>query len=143
MVNGFKTEDIIKKPSHVLISYSLDELNKFKIKKIADKLKSYPNIKVRYFTRDAGEDIIEFMDEGVGWCNILLLFCSKKSKESDSVKNEWRSVLMKKKKIIPIFIEDKNIPNLLASKTGVAFDESNLERTIEKIYKEIFKRSEH
>ena len=143
MAVGFEKEEIIKKPSHVLISYSLDELNKFKIKKIADKLKSYPNIKVRYFTKDAGEDIIEFMDEGVGWCNILLLFCSEKSKESDSVKIEWKSVLMKKKKIIPIFIEDKHIPNLLVSITGVAFDDSNLEGTIEKIYKEIFKRSEH
>lgn len=143
LINGHETEEIIKKPSHILISYSLDELNKFQIKKIADKLKSYPNIKVRYFTKDAGEDIIEFMDEGVGWCNILLLFCSKKSKESDSVKNEWRSAHIKKKKIVPIFIDDKHIPNLLASKSGVVFDKSNLEGTIEKIYKEIFKRSEH
>ncbi len=142
-IYGFETEEISKKTSHVLISYFLDDLNKFQIKKIADKLDSYTNIKVRYFTRDAGEDIIEFMDESVGWCNILLLFCSKESKESDSVKNEWRSAHIKKKKIVPIFIDDIYIPNLLASKTGVAFDKSNLEGTIEKILNEILKRSEH
>lgn len=140
---GNKKGEFGKKTSHVLISYSLIDINKFQIKKIANKLKSYPNIKVRYFTEDVGEDIIEFMDEGVGWCNILLLFCSKNSKESDAVKNEWRSVLIKKKKIIPIFIDKIYIPNLLASKIGVEFDMSDLEGTIKKILKEILKRSEH
>ena len=46
-----------------------------------------------------------------------------------------------------IYLSSPSSPNSFreknASKTGVAFDKSNLEGTIEKILNEILKRSEH
>lgn len=75
------------------------------------------------------------MTEGLRECDILLLYCSENSDESESVKDEWTAAYKKKKKILPIFIEESHIPDLISTRRGVKFNESNLQKTIDEIKK--------
>lgn len=64
---------------------------------------------------------------------------SENSKNSESVRLEWKAALNEKKVIIPVFTDEKNIPLLLRSKLGVKI-EGNLVHIANSIIEVVKKR---
>ena len=125
----------------VFISYATKDSERFQIPIIADKLMKYPGIeKVLYWEEHMRDDIIKYMNDNVGKCDILLLFCSPNSLKSEPVEMEWQAALKIKKKIIPIFTNERDIPTMLTTKLGIYFNKNDLDETIEQIYKLIVKK---
>jgi hypothetical protein len=130
-----------KEPATVFISYATKDSKKFRIPIIARKLMKYPEIeKVLYWEEHMRDDIIKYMNDNVGKCDILLLFCSPNSLKSEPVEMEWQAALKIKKKIIPIFVNERDIPIMLTTKLGIKLNKNDLDGTIEKIYKLILKK---
>ena len=126
----------------VFISYATKDSNKFHIFEIAAKLTDYPEIDdVLYWEEDMEDDIIDYMNENVGLCDIFILFCSHNALSSEPVKMEWQAALKIRKKMIPVFLNEEHIPPLLTTKLGVQFNQNNLNETIENIYKLILKKA--
>lgn len=139
-----KKEEDFKLPKNmVFISYSVKDTSQFQISKVVDLLESYSDIEnALYYEKDSGMDIVEYMEENLGRCKVFILFCSKNSKESKSVKFEWHSFYQLLKtnenlKIIPIFEEPEYIPNLLLPFKRVKFNSENLEQFVNLLHKEI------
>ena len=53
---------------------------------------------------------------------------------------EWQAALKIKKKIIPIFINEMDIPIMLTTKLGIKFDKDDLDGSIKEIYQLILKK---
>ena len=53
---------------------------------------------------------------------------------------EWQAALKIKKKIIPVFKNESDIPVLLSPKLGIKYDENDLEKTISELYNLILKK---
>lgn len=73
-----------------------------------------------------GESIISKINDGLTECNFVLLFLSKNSVKSNWVKKEWESILWDevnndKIKIIPIKLDDCEIPKILQTKKYIDF----------------------
>jgi len=133
----------LKNTIKIFISYATEDSKKFKIPIIAKTLTKYPLIEtVLYWEEDLHDDIYDYMDSNLGKCDIFLLFCSQNALKSDAVKMEWRAALKIKKKIIPVFRREQDIPTLLSTKLGVQFNESDLEGTNKSIYDLILKKLE-
>ena len=125
----------IQRASNIYLSYSTLDSNKFSIASIAHKLESLPEIeKMLFWEEDMNDDIIEYMDENIAKCDVFLLFCSQNALNSEPVKMEWQSALKLKKKIIPVFINESDIPPLLSSKLGILYDKNNLDKTEMDLY---------
>ena len=130
-----------KKTAIVFISYATKDSSKFQVPLIAERLIKYPEIEnVLYWEKHMRDDIIKYMNDNVGKCNIVLLFCSPNSLKSEPVEMEWQAALKIKKKIIPIFVNERDIPIMLATKLGIKFNRNDLDNTIEQIYKLILKK---
>ena len=81
-----------KEPIIVFISYTTKDSERFQIPIIAEKLMKYPGIKkVLYWEEHMRDDIIKYMNDNVGKCDILLLFCSPNSLKSEPVEMEWQA----------------------------------------------------
>lgn len=138
-IKELEIENVIK----VFFSYSLKDEIKFCIPRIEKELSKSPKIEVLYYGSDADENIITFMTEGIKQSDILLLFCSENSYESDLVKDEWTAAYKKKKKIVPIFTDENYIPDLISTRRGVRFDSKHVQDSIHEIEKIIkFKSKE-
>ncbi|GAH00747.1 unnamed protein product, partial [marine sediment metagenome] len=134
-----KKKDYIK----IFISYATTDSEYFQISRITNELTKYPEIeKILYWEEDLKDDIYNYMNTNVGACDVFILFCSPNALRSEAVQMEWQAALKIKKKIIPIFIEEKDIPPLLSNKLGVVFNEEDFNKTIEKIHKLILKKLE-
>ena len=120
----------------VFISYLLRDLDAFQIEKLAEVLTGKPEIEeVMYWHKDATGNMIQFMNDSVEKCHIMLLFCSKKSEESEAQKKEWSAAGYLNKVIIPIFHKVEHIPSLIGPNRGVEFDFLDFEETLNQIYK--------
>jgi len=53
---------------------------------------------------------------------------------------EWQAALMIKKKIIPVFRDEEDIPVLLTTRLGIKYDENNLTKTINDLYDLILRK---
>jgi hypothetical protein len=82
------------------------------------------------------------MDTNLGKCDIFILFCSQNALKSDAVKMEWQAALKVKKKVIPVFVREEDIPTLLSTKLGIQFNENDREGTVKNIYDLILKKLE-
>lgn len=110
----------------IFISYATKDSNIFHIGRTAMRLKDFPGIKdVFYWEEDMHDDIYKYMNEYIGKCDIFLAFCSKNALKSESVEIEWMAALRSKKKIIPIFTDEGDIPLLLGTKLGIEFRKNN------------------
>ena len=124
----------------VFISYATPDSSRYKIPEIAEELKKYSEIdNVLYWEEHLHDDIFKYMNDNLGLCDTLLVFCSPSADVSEAVQLEWMSALKLKKKVIPVFSDPKDIPPLLTTKLGVMFEE-DLSRTVEKIYELILKK---
>ncbi|MFX1444793.1 MAG: toll/interleukin-1 receptor domain-containing protein [Promethearchaeota archaeon] len=140
---GFSVQKGISKKENLLIfmSYATKDAELFKISDIANKLTNYNEINdVLYWQEDAGKSIVEYMEENLNKCDLLLLFCSPNSLHSSAVKKEYEAAQFMGKIIIPVFTEISHVPTLLQPERGVRFDMFDLHKTIEEIYKLIKKK---
>lgn len=123
----------------VFISYATIDSKAFMVSKIANALEKFPEIDdVLIWEKDTKEDIIDYMNENLEICDILLLFCSENALVSDPVKLEWKTAIITNKIIIPVFNDPKDIPTLLKSKLGVKYN-GNIESITEELHKIIIK----
>ena len=127
----------------IFISYATIDSDFFQIPKLTRILTSYPEIdQILYWESDMHDDIYRYMDSKLKRCKVVILFCSKNSLYSEAVNMEWSSALKLNKRIIPVFVEQDNIPALLTTKLGVQFKEEDPYSSIEAIYNMILKKLE-
>jgi hypothetical protein len=82
------------------------------------------------------------MNDNLGKCDIMLLFCSPNALTSVPVEKEWTAADIMEKPIIPIFIDPDHIPPLLKPRLGVQLDPLDFKKNIDKIYELIVKKLE-
>lgn len=143
--DSFAVKDLnhIKKDILVFVSYATKDADLFKIKKMAEILTTYKRIEdVLYWQEDMRDNIIKYMSDNLGKCDVMLLFCSPNALKSKPIEKEWTSADMMNKPIIPVFVKLDHIPPLLKSRLGVEFDTFDLQKTIDEIYNLIFKKIE-
>ncbi len=110
---------------------------------MAEILTTYKRIEdVLYWQEDMRDNIIKYMSDNLGKCDVMLLFCSPNALKSKPIEKEWTSADMMNKPIIPVFVKLDHIPPLLKSRLGVEFDTFDLQKTIDEIYNLIFKKIE-
>jgi hypothetical protein len=125
----------------VFVSYSSKDSKIFKIQGIAEKLKTYQGIKdVLFYEGESIDNIIKYMNDNLGKCDVFLLFCSQNALSSVPVEKEWTAAEAMGVPIIPIFYDLKHVPPLLQSRLGVEYDFYNLDQTVKEIYSSIVKK---
>jgi hypothetical protein len=132
-----------KKKILVFISYSLKDSELFQIREIAQKISFYDDIEeVLYCEEHTKDNFIAYMDEYIGKCDVVLLFCSPNALTSVFVRDEWMAGRAMQKPIIPVFTNTDDIPPLLRARVGVEFDANNLQKVSNQLYELIRKRTE-
>lgn len=86
------------------------------------------------------DNIIQYMSENLGKCDVFILFCSPNALNSVPIKKEWTAVDAINKLIIPVFIKKEHIPSLLRSRLGIEFDQFDFQKSIKNIYDLILKK---
>lgn len=138
IVEGEKKDGI-----KIFISYATADSEHFQIPSITKELRKYPEIeRILYWEEDLKDDIYDYMNTNIGTCDIFLLFCSPNALRSESVQMEWQAALKIKKKIIPVFMKEEDVPPLLSTKVGVVFNEKAFDETIKRIYRRTLKKLE-
>jgi hypothetical protein len=131
----------LKEKLLVFMSYATKDVDTFKIHDIAKKLTEFPEIEnVLYWEEYMEDNIFEYMDENLGKCDMMILFCSEKALESVPVKKEWTAAEALGKPIIPVFYNPPHIPALLSSRLGVQFDFYDMERNVQDLRNLILKK---
>ena len=88
------------------------------------------------------DNIIKYMNDNLGMCDVVLLFCSPNSLKSTPVLKEWTAADAMEKPIIPVFIKKEHIPPLLKSRLGMEYDTFDQEKNIENLYRLIIKKTQ-
>jgi len=127
----------------VFISHATKDSNIFRISEISDLLTKYPEIKkVLYWEEDMKDNIIKFMNDNLGKCNVVLLFCSENALHSIPVQKEWTAADALGKPIIPVFFDTAHIPPILQSRLGTEFDFNDMEQNVKNLYNLILRKCE-
>jgi len=135
-VNDLEFNDII-----IFISYATADAEKYQIKEIAEKLTKFSHIQeALYWEEDLHDNIYEYMNENLGKCDLMILFCSQNALKSIPVNKEWTAADALNKPIIPIFSEIEEVPPLLSSRRGIKFHFADLNKCIKEIYDLILKK---
>ena len=127
---------------NVFMSYSTLDAKHFRIVDIVKYLKKYPNInEVLFWEADSKQNIVEFMEESLTKTEVFVLFCSENSSKSKAVKDEWQAAFQLKKKdkmkIIPVYEDEDQIPNLLMPLLNVKYTKETFDDFIKKLSHEI------
>lgn len=127
----------------IFVSYATKDANLYRISELAHKLESYDEIgEVLYWQEDMHDNIIEYMNDNLGKCDVVLLFCSPNALSSVPVKKEWMAAESLNKPIIPIFVKPEHIPPLLNDRLGIEFDSFNFQKNIQGIYELVLKKKQ-
>lgn len=138
----YMTQDNKGEGISVFVSYATKDAPSFRIEEIAEELTKTEEIDdVLYWQEDNKDNIIEYMNENLGKCEVVILFCSPNSLNSVPVQKEWTAAEGLNKPIIPVFLEVEHIPPLLITREGVKFDPFDFEKNIQELYKLIVKKS--
>lgn len=108
----------------IFISYATQDLQSFKISDIVQFLEGQKEIeKVWYWDRDSKDfsSIISYMEFGITNCDVFLAISTKASYISAPVNQEIDLAIYSNKKMIPVFVNIKDVRPLLRPKTGVKF----------------------
>jgi len=125
----------------VFTSYATKDAEIFKVKAIAEELTKCDDIEdVLYWQEDLYDNIVKYMNDGLGKCDIVLLFCSQNANNSIPVEKEWTAADYLNKPIIPIFMNKGDIPPLLSSRLGLEYDSINLQNNISGLHSLILKK---
>ncbi|MFW9936636.1 MAG: toll/interleukin-1 receptor domain-containing protein [Candidatus Thorarchaeota archaeon] len=137
-------EDISKhleNPLIIFASYATKDEELFKVHKISKHLTKYSEIeKVVFWQEFLDDNIYEYMDENLGKCDVMLLFCSKNALGSVPVKKEWTAADAIGKPIIPVFFNPNHIPPLLKSRLGMEYDFYDLKKNVIELHDLILKK---
>ncbi|MFX0077418.1 MAG: toll/interleukin-1 receptor domain-containing protein, partial [Candidatus Hermodarchaeota archaeon] len=134
-IAGFQKRGLV-----VFVSYATKDADFFKIKEVAEKLSKIQDIDdVLYWQENMKDNIIKYMNENLGKCDVFLLFCSPNALKSGPVEKEWTAAEILGKPIIPVFLKAEHIPPLLKSKTGIQYDAFDRERNLRNL-QEIIKK---
>lgn len=137
------TENLIEKKEKIIIfvSYATKDADIFKVKNIAKALTKYKKIvNVLYWQEHMKDNIIKYMNDNLGKCDAMLLFCSPNALRSEPVEKEWTAADIMKKPIIPIFNDPDHIPPLLKTRLGIKFDPFDFKKNVDEIYNLILKK---
>ena len=133
-----------KKPKGVtwiFFSYSTKDIKEFHIKGLAKALEKYDEYdQVLTLKEKTTDSTIEYMDFYIKNANALVLFCSKNSKISEAVQNEWESAQTIEIPIIPVYKASKHVPALLRAENGVNFTNNPLQNTINKLHENLLRK---
>jgi peroxiredoxin family protein len=138
-------EELIEKKDKILIfiSYATKDADIFKVKDIAKALAKYKKIvSVLYWQEHMKDNIIKYMNDNLGKCDAMLLFCSPNALRSEPVEKEWTAADMMKKPIIPVFNDPDHIPPLLKTRLGIKFDPFDFKKNVDEIYNLLLKKIE-
>jgi len=125
----------------VFVSYATKDADLFKIKDIAEMLTNYEEIKdVLYWQKDLKDNIFKYMSDNLSKCDVMILFCSQNTLDSEPVEKEWTAADAMGKPIIPVFIKPNHIPPLLRSRLGLEFDFYDLQKNVHELHKLILKK---
>jgi hypothetical protein len=131
-----KEQDIL-----VFVSYATKDAEIFKIKEISKNLSKRDKINnVLYWQENMKDNIIKYMNDNLGKCDVMLLFCSPNALASEPVEKEWTAADIMRKPIIPIFNDPDHIPPLLKTRLGVKFDPFDFQKNTHEIYNLILKK---
>ena len=133
-----------EKETNGFLSYSTLEVDRFQIERIVKHLEDFSEInRVYYYSKDSGQNIVEYMETTLRVCNIFVLFCTKQSKRSKIVEGEWQSAyqLVKKgiMKIIPVYEDEDDVLILLIPMLNVRYDKENFSALDNKLRQEILR----
>ena len=129
-------EDIL-----IFVSYATKDADIFKIRDVAEVLTKHEKIaNVLYWQEDMKDNIIKYMNDNLGRCNIMLLFCSPNALISKPVEKEWTAADSMGKPIIPIFLKSDHIPPLLKSRLGLEYDSFDFQKNIHSLHDLILKK---
>ena len=125
----------------VFVSYATKDAELFKIHELAKLLSELPEIeKVLFWEEHMEDNIFEYMDENLGKCDAMILFCSENALESIPVKKEWTAAEALRKPIVPVFYNPNHIPPLLSSRLGFQFDFYDMKKNIQALRNLILKK---
>jgi len=125
----------------VFVSYATKDAELYKIPELARMLEEYKEIgEVLYWQEDMHDSIIEYMNDNLGSCNGVLLFCSPNALDSVPVKKEWMAAESLNKPIIPIFFKAEHIPPLLNDRLGIEFDNFDFQKNVREIHELLLKK---
>lgn len=125
----------------IFLSYATKDAEMFRIQEISKKLTDCAQVEdVLYWQEDMDDNIFEYMDENLGKCDVMVLFCSENALKSVPVKKEWTAADALGKPIIPVFIDSSHIPPLLSSRLGFEYDFYDMERNIQELLNLILKK---
>ncbi|MBY8988755.1 MAG: TIR domain-containing protein [Candidatus Lokiarchaeota archaeon] len=137
-----KTSDV--KDVLVFVSYATKDSIDFKIRDIAEFLTECEKISnVLYWQEDLKDNIIKYMNDNLGKCDIMLLFCSPNALTSVPVEKEWTAADIMEKPIIPVFNDPDHIPPLLKPRLGIQLDPLDFKKNLDDIYNLIVKKLEY
>jgi len=131
-----------KNDINVFISCTLEDQDTFSLNYIIEYLEKQKRIHtINWCEKDQYDNFIDYMDDCVGKCDIMLLFCSPKAKSSKHVKKEWNAVESHDKPILPVYTKKSYIPPLLRSREGCEIkDIFKKDEIADEIYKLILKK---
>jgi len=125
----------------IFISYATEDAEIFKIKQIARSLRSKEGIEnVLYWQEHMEDNIIKYMNDNLGKCDVMILFCTENALNSIPVEKEWTAADALNKPIIPVFTDLMYIPPLLSSRLGVEFNFNDMEWNVRELYNLILKK---
>lgn len=125
----------------VFVSYATKDADLYKISELAHQLEFNKDIaEVLYWQEDMHDSIIEYMNDNLSRCDVVLLFCSPNALDSVPVKKEWMAAEALKKPIIPVFLKPDHIPALLSDRLGIEFDTFNFKNNVKKLHELILKK---
>jgi hypothetical protein len=134
------TEMIITTPLNIYFSYSVRDVEAFKLPEIATQLEKFDAIKKAYFfhTRSYSyapkiKNWKSFLEKS----HLLIVFSTPNSDKSSTVKKELGAANDMEIPIIPVFKDQIYLPKFLKPRAGVEFDVYNLKNTIIELYNRI------
>jgi len=134
-ISGIQAEKKIMKPMLIFMSYATKDAEYFNVIEISEKLTAYPEIKdVLYWQEDLHDNIIEYMNENLKKCHVMILFCSENALKSVPVKKEWTAADIMGMPIIPVFTNSDHIPPILKSRLGYEFDFNDVQTNVQELY---------
>lgn len=124
------------------ISYAMRDSELFNIKKIAESLTDNDEIDtVLYCEKDTRDNFVKYMNEYVGKCDVMFLFCSPNALKSRFVEDEWMAAHAMEKPIIPVFIKTEHIPPILRARIGLEYDTFDVQKNIDQLYSLTLKKT--
>jgi hypothetical protein len=101
---------------------------------MAKKLTKFQEIKkVLYWQEHMQDNIFKFMNDNLGKCDCMLLFCSQNALNSIPVEKEWTAAEAMGIPIIPIYLDVDHIPPLLKSRLGIEYDFNDSDKIIQEL----------